>query len=384
MSSQAEPEIRLNTIEEALEDIRAGKIVIVVDDESRENEGDFIAASEKITPEIVNFMATHGRGLICVSLLADRCRELGLNAMVEHVTSPEDTPFTVSVDLIGRGNTTGISAADRSRTIAALADGSTKGEDLGRPGHVFPLRSRQEGVLRRPGHTEASLDLARLAGLYPSGVMVEILNEDGSMARLPELMEVAKRFDLKIVSIEDLVAFRLERESQVEKESIVSLNTRWGRFELHAYRQLRSGEIHLALVKGSWNPEEAVLTRVHSSSLLEDVFGSEVDGSSEELDLSMRQIAQTGQGILLYMNQDGSGARLFNQIKQIEMKYAADTGRLAKLTSGASNDSRDYGIGAQILRDLGVSKIRLLTNNPVKRGALRGYGLDIVESVPIG
>lgn len=383
MSTQAEPEIRLNTIDEAIPDIRAGRIVIVVDDESRENEGDFIVASEKITPEIVNFMVTHGRGLICVSLLADRCRELGLNAMVEHVTSPEDTPFTVSVDLIGRGNTTGISATDRARTIAALSDPATQASDLGRPGHVFPLRSRQEGVLRRPGHTEASLDLARLAGLYPSGTMVEILNEDGSMARLPELMQVAKRFDLKIVSIEDLVAYRLERESQVEKESIVTLTTRWGLFELHAYRQLRSGEIHLALVKGSWEPDDAVLTRVHSSNLLSDVLGSDEAREGSELDRAMRHLDEAGQGILLYMNQDGSGARLLHQIKKIEMSHTADSGRLAKLSSGASSDKRDYGIGAQILRDLGVSKIRLLTNNPVKRGALRGYGLDIVETLAI-
>lgn len=377
--------ISLNTIQEAVEDIRNGKVVIVVDDESRENEGDFVAAAEMITPEVINFMATHGRGLICVSLPGERCRALELNSMVERDTSLHETPFTVSVDLIGHGNTTGISASDRSRTIHALIASDTKPAILGRPGHVFPLKARSEGVLRRPGHTEASMDLARLAGLSPAGVLVEILNDDGSMARLPQLMEVARRFDLKIVTIEDLVAYRLQHESQIEKHSVVALPTEWGDFQLHAYKQIHTGEIHFALVKGSWNQDEVVLTRAHAACVTGDVFRSRRGECSSELEAAMKQIAKNGRGVLLYMNQETSRERLLNRLKAYELQDTGVDPRRANEAVGAPGemDKRDYGIGAQILRDLGISKIKLLTNHPTNRHALRGYGLDVVEQCPL-
>lgn len=376
-----ETEIPLNTIEEAIEAIRKGEVIVVVDDESRENEGDFVAAAELVTPEVVNFMATHGRGLICVSLTGQRCRELELHSMVEHDTSLLETPFTVSVDLIGHGNSTGISASDRSRTIHALIADETTPQMLGRPGHVFPLNARSEGVLRRPGHTEASLDLSRLAGLKPGGVLVEILNEDGSMARLPQLVDVAQRFDLKIIRIEDLIAYRLRNESQIEKHSVVTLPTEWGEFQLHTYRQIHTGEIHFALVKGAWEPDEVVLTRVHAACITGDIFRSDREGCSSELGFAMRGIASAETGVLLYMNQETSRERLLHRLKAYELEDTGVNPRVANEAIGAPSemDKRDYGIGAQILRDLGISKIKLLTNHPTNRQALRGYGLDVVE-----
>ncbi len=373
----------LDRIEDALNDIREGKVVIVVDDEDRENEGDFIIASHHATPEVVNFMATHGRGLICVSLTKDRCEELNLEMMVSRNTSSNETPFTISVDLLGHGCTTGISASDRSKTIKALIDPATRPDDLGRPGHIFPLKSMNGGVLRRAGHTEAAVDLARMAGLEPSGVLVEIMNEDGSMARLPDLKKIAVKHNLKIISIEDLISYRLKTESLIEKEVTVQLPTSFGDFDLHAYKQLTNGQAHLALVKGSWSKHEPVLVRVHSSCMTGDIFGSCRCDCGPQLQRSMEMIEETGKGVIVYMNQEGRGIGLFNKLKAYKLQELGRDTVEANIELGFSMDERDYGVGAQILRDLGVTKMRLMTNNPTKRAGLIGYGLEIVENVPI-
>ena len=373
----------LNTIESAIEDIRNGKLIIVVDDKDRENEGDFITAARNVTPEIINFMATHGRGLICAPLVEDSCDELGLDLMVNNNTALHETQFTVSIDLNGHGCTTGISANDRSLTIQALIDPNMKADDFARPGHIFPLKAKRGGVLRRTGHTEATIDLARLAGFEPAGVLVEIMNEDGTMARLPDLIKVAERFDLKIISIRDLVAYRLEKETLIKKESVVDLPTKYGDFKLHAYSQITTGEIHMALVKGDWKENEPVMVRVHSSCATGDVLGSLRCDCGEQLHAAMEMIDQNGTGVLLYMQQEGRGIGLLNKLKAYELQESGRDTVEANLELGFSMDQRDYGVGAQILRDLGVSKIRLITNNPKKRVALKGYGLEIVQNVGI-
>ncbi len=374
---------KLNTIQEAIDDIRKGKVVIVVDDEDRENEGDFLTAARNATPEIINFMATHGRGLICAPITEERCHELGLDLMVRDNTALHETPFTVSVDVKGRGTTTGISAWDRSQTMLALIDPDTRPEDLARPGHIFPLKARNGGVLRRTGHTEAAVDLARLAGFEPAGCIVEILNEDGSMARLPQLLEIAARFDLKVVSIEDLVAHRMDTERIVERLVDVDLPTSWGDFQLIAYRQTTTNEEHLALIKGAWGPDDAVLVRVHSSCVTGDIFGSCRCDCGPQLHRAMEMIEAEGRGVIVYMQQEGRGIGLLNKLKAYKLQeQGADTVE-ANLMLGFSMDARDYGVGAQILHDLGVRRMRLLTNNPRKRTGLVGYGLEIVENVPI-
>jgi 3,4-dihydroxy 2-butanone 4-phosphate synthase/GTP cyclohydrolase II len=375
--------MRLNTIEEAIDEIKKGKVVIVVDDANRENEGDFLTAAENVTPEIINFMATHGRGLICAPLTEERCDELQLELMVNRNTSSHETPFTVSVDLIGQGTTTGISAGDRAKTILALIDPKTKPGDLGRPGHIFPLRSKKGGVLRRTGHTEATVDLARLAGFKPAGVLVEIMNEDGTMARLPDLFNIAKKFNLKIVSIEDLIAYRLKQESLIEREVDVKLPTRDGNFILYAYKQLTTGQEHLALVKGAWKKDEPVLVRVHSSCLTGDIFGSCRCDCGAQLHKAMEMIESEGKGVIVYMNQEGRGIGLLNKLKAYKLQEQGRDTVEANIELGFGMDERDYGVGAQILRDLGVSKMKLMTNNPKKRAGLIGYGLEIVEVVPI-
>ncbi len=372
-----------NTIQEAIEDIRKGKIVIVTDDADRENEGDFLAAAETITPEIVNFMAMHGRGLICTPLTEQRCDELQLEMMVKENTSHHETQFTVSVDLLGHGTTTGISASDRAKTIRALVNPETKPEDLGRPGHIFPLRATNGGVLRRAGHTEASVDLARLAGFRPAGVLVEIMNNDGTMARLPDLEKIAKQFNLKLISIEDLIAYRLKNESLIEREVEVQLPTTLGNFELYAYKQVTTGQEHLALVKGKWNKDEPVLVRVHSSCLTGDIFGSCRCDCGPQLHKAMELIEEEGKGIIVYMNQEGRGIGLLNKLKAYKLQEQGLDTVEANLELGFSMDERDYGVGAQILRDLGVTKMKLMTNNPTKRAGLIGYGLEIVENVPL-
>jgi 3,4-dihydroxy 2-butanone 4-phosphate synthase/GTP cyclohydrolase II len=380
---QNETNSPLNTIEEALEDIRQGKLVIVVDDEDRENEGDFITAARNVTPEIINFMATHGRGLICAPLVEDRCDELGLQPMTGDNTAIYDTPFTVSVDLMGHGCTTGISASDRSKTIKALIDPTIRPEEFGKPGHIFPLRARKGGVLRRTGHTEATIDLARLAGFEPAGVLVEILNEDGTMARLPELLVIAKKHDLKIISIEDLVAYRMEQERQIEREVSVSMPTKWGNFELIAFTQVNTSEVHLAMVKGTWEKDEPVLVRVHSSCVTGDILGSLRCDCGEQLHSAMEMVDKAGKGVVLYMNQEGRGIGLLNKLKAYKLQEEGQDTVQANLSLGFSMDSRDYGVGAQILHELGISKIKLMTNNPKKRAGLIGYGLEIVENVAI-
>ncbi|MBL7834749.1 MAG: bifunctional 3,4-dihydroxy-2-butanone-4-phosphate synthase/GTP cyclohydrolase II [Cyclobacteriaceae bacterium] len=375
--------IVLNTIEEAIEDIKNGKVIIVVDDEDRENEGDFVCAAECITPEIVNFMATHGRGLICAPLIEDRCEELGLELMVGKNTATFETPFTVSVDLIGHGCTTGISAHDRFKTIRALADPLTRPEDLGRPGHIFPLKAKRGGVLRRTGHTEASIDFARLAGFKPAGVLVEIMNEDGSMARLPDLVKVAERFNLKLVSIKDLVEYRVKKESLISKEIEVDMPTEHGHFKLMAYQQTNTQETHLALVRGSWEKDEPVLVRVHSSCVTGDIFGSCRCDCGPQLHHAMEMVDREGKGVVLYMKQEGRGIGLLNKLRAYKLQEQGMDTVEANIQLGFETDERDYGVGAQILRDLGVTKIRLMTNNPKKRVGLMGYGLEIVENVPI-
>jgi 3,4-dihydroxy 2-butanone 4-phosphate synthase/GTP cyclohydrolase II len=375
--------IQLDPIEEAIDAIKNGKIVIVVDDEDRENEGDFVCAAEMVTPEIINFMATHGRGLICAPLIEDRCEELGLELMVGTNTAAFETPFTVSVDLIGHGCSTGISASDRSKTIKALIDPSIKPEELGKPGHIFPLKAKRGGVLRRTGHTEAAIDLARMAGLQPAGVLVEIMNEDGSMARLPDLIEVAKRFDLKLVSIKDLIAYRLKHESLIRREIGVEMPTEWGDFDLIAFRQTNTDEIHMALIKGSWEPDEEVMVRVHSSCITGDIFGSCRCDCGPQLHKAMQMVEANGKGLVLYMNQEGRGIGLINKLKAYKLQEEGMDTVQANLALGFPMDKRDYGVGAQILRDLGVSKIKLITNNPTKRVGLSGYGLEIVDTVPL-
>lgn len=375
--------MKLNSIEEAIEEIRNGKVIIVVDDDDRENEGDFVCAAECITPEIVNFMATHGRGLICAPLAEERCDELGLQLMVGKNTAAYETPFTVSVDLIGHGCTTGISAHDRFKTIKALADPETKPEELGRPGHIFPLRAKKEGVLRRAGHTEAAIDFARLAGFRPAGVLVEIMNRDGSMARLPDLIKVAKKFRLKLVSIKDLIAYRMKDESLVRRQVEVNMPTEIGQFRMVAYQQSGSGDTHLALVKGKWKPNEPVLVRVHSSCVTGDIFGSCRCDCGQQLHAAMTMVEREGKGVVLYMKQEGRGIGLLNKLKAYKLQEQGLDTVEANLQLGFDMDHRDYGTGAQILHDLGISKIKLITNNPRKRVGLMGYGLEIVENVPI-
>jgi len=374
---------RFDPVEDAIADIRLGKAVIVVDDEDRENEGDFVTAARNATPEMVNFMATHGRGLICAPLTEERCEELGLDLMVRDNTALHETPFTVSVDLKGHGTTTGISASDRSKTMLALINDSMKATDFARPGHIFPLKARKGGVLRRTGHTEAAIDLARLAGFEPAGLIVEIMNEDGSMARLPHLQEIATRFGLKFISIEDLVAYRMRTERIVERQVEVKLPTRFGDFELVAYKQTTTGEEHIALVKGQWDPNEAILVRVHSSCVTGDIFGSCRCDCGPQLHRAMEMIETAGKGVIVYMQQEGRGIGLLNKLKAYKLQeQGADTVE-ANLMLGFDMDARDYGVGAQILHDLGVRKMRLLTNNPRKRTGLVGYGLEIVENMPI-
>ncbi|MBL7690653.1 MAG: bifunctional 3,4-dihydroxy-2-butanone-4-phosphate synthase/GTP cyclohydrolase II [Flavipsychrobacter sp.] len=373
----------LDTIEAALEDLRQGKLLIVVDDEDRENEGDFVTAARNVTPEIINFMSKHGRGLICAPLTEQRCEELRLNLMVENNTVLHQTQFTVSVDLIGNGCTTGISAHDRAKTVQALIDPNTKSEDLGRPGHIFPLRAKNEGVLRRTGHTEATVDLARLAGFEPAGVLVEIMNDDGTMARLPELMEIAKKFDLKIISIKDLISYRLQKETLIQEEVRVQLPTKFGNFELVAFRQTNTGENHLALVKGTWEKDEPVLVRVHSSCVTGDILHSLRCDCGDQLESAMQMVENAGKGVILYMNQEGRGIGLMNKLKAYKLQEQGKDTVEANLALGFKNDQRDYGVGAQILRHLGVSKMKLMSNNPRKRAGMLGYGLEIVENVAI-
>lgn len=376
-------DITLDTIEQAIEEIKNGKIIIVVDDEDRENEGDFICAAESVTPEIVNFMATHGRGLICAPLIEDRCEELGLELMVGVNTAAFETPFTVSVDLIGHGCTTGISAHDRFKTIRALVDHDTRPEELGKPGHIFPLRAKRGGVLRRAGHTEAAIDFARLAGFKPAGVLVEIMNEDGTMARLPDLVKVAKRFNLKLVSIKDLIEYRVKKESLISRQVEVDMPTAHGNFKLVAFEQTNSQELHLALVKGVWHKDEPVLVRVHSSCVTGDIFGSCRCDCGSQLHHAMEMVDREGKGVVLYMKQEGRGIGLLNKLRAYKLQEEGWDTVEANLQLGFDMDERDYGVGAQILRDLGVTKIKLITNNPKKRVGLMGYGLEIVENIPI-
>lgn len=376
-------EFTLNTIEEAIQDIKDGKVVIVVDDENRENEGDFLTAARNITPEIINFMVTHGRGLVCAPIVEDRCDELGLDLMVKSNSAAYETPFTVSVDLIGHGCTTGISAEDRSKTVQALIDPNIRPEELGKPGHIFPLRAKKEGVLRRAGHTEAAIDLSRLAGFEEAGVIVEILNEDGSMARLPQLIEIAKKFDLKLVSIEDLIKYRLKHESLVEEVIDIQLPTEIGEFKLHLFRESNSGKEHLALLKGTWEKDEPILARVHSSCMTGDIFGSCRCDCGPQLEKAMKMVEEEGKGIILYMNQEGRGIGLTNKLKAYKLQEEGYDTLEANLKLGFKGDERDYGIGAQILRAMNVSKMRLMSNNPTKRTGLIGYGLEIVENVAL-
>src|SRR3981081_2581849 len=371
----------LHTIESAIEDIKAGKLVIVVDDEDRENEGDFIAASAKVTPEVINFMSKFGRGLICVPMLEERCDELGLELMVNNNTALHETAFTVSVDLLGHGCTTGISAHDRALTIQALIDPATKPGDLGRPGHIFPLRAKKGGVLRRAGHTEATIDLARLAGFEAAGILVEIMNEDGSMARVPELKEIAKKFDFKIISIRDLIEYRLKIDSLIEEIVRVDMPTKYGHFKLIAFKEKNTSNEHLALIKGEWKENEPVLARVHSSCFTGDILGSMRCDCGEQLHKAMQMVEKEGKGAILYMNQEGRGIGLVNKLKAYRLQEEGMDTVEANLHLGFPMDKRDYGVGAQILPHLGISKLRLITNNPQKRAGLSGYGIEIVETV---
>lgn len=373
----------LDSIEDALEAIKNGEVIIVVDDEDRENEGDFICAAEKVTPDIINFMAREGRGLICASLPESRCEELELELMVGKNTATFETPFTVSVDLIGHGTSTGISTSDRSKTIQALVDPATKPEDLGRPGHIFPLKAKEEGVLRRSGHTEAAVDFARLAGLKKGGVLVEILKEDGTMARLPDCRKIADKFNLKLVSIADLIEYRMHKESLVREEIEVQMPTDWGDFQLRAFTQINTNEQHLALIKGSWEGNEPVLVRVHSSCVTGDIFGSCRCDCGGQLHGAMQMVEKEGKGVVLYMNQEGRGIGLVNKLKAYRLQEQGRDTVEANLELGFKSDQRDYGVGAQIIRKLGIKKLRLITNNPKKRVGLMGYGLEIVENVAI-
>lgn len=376
-------DIKLNTIEEAIEDIRKGKLLIVVDDEDRENEGDFICAAELITPEIVNFMAKHGRGLICAALPEERCEELELELMVGNNTSLHETQFTVSVDLLGNETTTGVSARDRALTIKALVDPVTKPSDLGRPGHIFPLKAKTKGVLRRAGHTEAVVDLTRLAGLSPGGALVEIMNDDGSMARLPDLELLRKKFNIKIVAIRDLIKYTLERDSIIEKGERVKLPTEHGEFEFIPFRQTSNGLEHAALVKGTWTKDEPVLVRLHSSCFTGDIFGSMRCDCGAQLHKAMQMVEAEGKGVVIYLSQEGRGIGLFNKIKAYKLQDEGMDTVQANLKLGFGEDERDYGVGASIMRELGLGKIRLISNNPVKRAGLEGYGISIVETVPL-
>lgn len=373
----------LHKIEDALTDIKVGKLVIVVDDEDRENEGDFICAAEHATPEVINFMSKNGRGLICAPITEERCEELNLQPMVNNNTSLHETAFTVSVDLLGNGCTTGISASDRSKTILALVNNETKPEDLGRPGHIFPLRAKKGGVLRRAGHTEATIDIARLAGFKPARVLVEIMNEDGTMARLPQLLEIAQKQQLKIISIKDLIEYRLKTESLIEEEVRVDMPTQYGHFKLIAFKQINTGDIHLALKKGEWEKDEPILIRVHSSCVTGDMLGSMRCDCGEQLQHAMMQIEKAGKGLILYMNQEGRGIGLLNKLKAYKLQEEGLDTVEANLELGFQMDERDYGVGAQILRYLGVSKMKLMSNNPKKRAGLLGYGLEVVETVAI-
>lgn len=374
---------KLNTIEEAIADIRDGKFLIVVDDEDRENEGDFIIAAEKVTEEKINFMLTYGKGVLCAPITEERCTELDLDMQVNNNTSIYETPFTVTVDMLKNGCSTGVSMHDRAETIRALADPKTKPEDLGRPGHINPLRARSRGVLRRAGHTEAAVDLARLAGLFPAGALIEIINEDGTMARLPQLIEVGKRFGIKIVTIKDLIAYRLQAESIVEKGIEVDMPTEYGHFRLIPFKQLSNGLEHVALIKGTWEKEEPVLVRVHSSCMTGDIFSSCRCECGEQLHKAMQEIEKAGKGVVVYMNQEGRGIGLMNKIKAYKLQEQGLDTVEANLHLGFNADERDYGVGAEILRELGIHKMRLMTNNPVKRIGLEAYGLQIVENVAI-
>jgi len=379
LTTNTSTSIKLNTIEEAIEDIRQGRIIIVVDDENRENEGDFIAAAEMVTPEMINFMATNGRGLICAPLTEERCNELDLSMMVENNTVLHHTQFTVSIDLIGQGCTTGISVQDRAKTIKALVNPSTKAGDLGRPGHIFPLRAKSGGVLRRTGHTEAAIDLARLAGLQPAGILVEILNEDGTMARLPQLVEVAKKFDLKLISIEDLVAYRMEHDSLIVKEEDFEMNTKFGKFRLRAYKQTTNDQIHIALTRGSWSKDESVLVRVNATLVNSDILGTLTNNIERKLDGMFNVINSEGKGAIVFINQQSQSLNLLKRLKALRESQVED-----EITKAPriSMDSRDFGIGAQILHDLGIHKIRLISNSEqTKRVGMIGYGLEITEYV---
>ena len=376
-------DIKLDTIEEAIEAIKREEVIIVVDDENRENEGDFICAAECITPEIINFMATHGRGLICAPVVEERCEELGLELMVGTNTALHETPFTVSIDLIGHGCTTGISASDRAKTIRALVNPNTKPGDLGRPGHIFPLKAKSGGVLRRTGHTEAAIDFARLAGFQPAGVLVEIMNEDGSMARLADLRKVADKFNLKLVTIKDLIAYRLKKETLIKREVEVRMPTLYGDFNLVAYTQTNTGDTHLALVKGEWEKDEPVMIRVHSSCVTGDIFASFRCDCGNQLHKALKMVHENGKGVVLYMNQEGRGIGLINKLKAYKLQEDGMDTVQANIELGFDMDNRDYGVGAQILRDLGVSKLKLISNNPKKRAGLIGYGLEIVDNIPI-
>ena len=371
--------IMLNTIEEAIEDIRQGKVIIVVDDENRENEGDFLAAAETVTPEMINFMATHGRGLICTPLTEQRCKDIDLHMMVRNNTDPMETAFTVSVDLRGNGVTTGISASDRAKTVKALVDKNTKSFDLARPGHIFPLVAKEGGVLRRTGHTEAAIDFARLAGFEPAGCIVEIMNEDGTMARLPQLAEVAKKFDLKIVSIEDLVAYRMEHDSLIEKKEDFNIETRFGSYRLRAYKQTTNNQIHIALTKGTWNSGDEVLTRINSTLVNNDILGTLTNNADQKLDDMFRVVNQAGKGAIVFINQQNQSTNLLNRLSIL--KQQQKEGEITKAPRIAM-DSKDFGIGAQILHDLNISKIKLISNSEqTKRVGMIGYGLEIMDYV---
>jgi 3,4-dihydroxy 2-butanone 4-phosphate synthase/GTP cyclohydrolase II len=383
LHKKTQMDFKLNTIEEAIEDIKAGKMIIVVDDEDRENEGDFLTAARNVTPEMINFMATHGRGLICAPLLEDDCDRLGLELMVKSNSAAYETAFTVSVDLVGHGCTTGISASDRSKTIHALINPTIDPKELGKPGHIFPLRAKKGGVLRRAGHTEAATDLAALAGFEPAGVIVEILNEDGTMARLPQLIKIAERFEMKIVSIADLIEYRIKNDSLIERVVDVNMPTEKGDFQLYAYKEKIHDMEHLALVKGTWEKDEPILVRVHSSCITGDIFGSCRCDCGPQLDKAMKMIEEEGKGVIVYMNQEGRGIGLMNKLKAYKLQEEGLDTVEANLQLGFQDDARDYGIGAQILRDLGVSKMKLMSNNPKKRTGLIGYGLEITENVAI-